>query len=79
MSHRHKIKHPRPKDVDAFLKDLKKKIKKRGTRFYRKHRTHAENTLNTLLKDNHIAGTSSEMFWRLKGIVVLIGKEVLYL
>jgi hypothetical protein len=68
-----------PSDVDAVQVALKKAVAKRGHKTYRKDRPRCDRFIKRLFKKYQIKGTSSEEFWRVTCVCMLIGPTKAYL
>lgn len=69
-------KYPSPAQVHKFLRALVRRNKKHGSKYYKKHRDVADRVIKRLLKKFQLKGTGTSKYWALKGICILIGKEL---
>ena len=73
--HYHHGNAPKLEEVNHFLKAVKKRAKKKGSKFYKKHRELASKRIKLLAGKYNISGTITSSYWKLKGLCILLGKE----
>jgi len=65
---------PKVRDVMKARDAVTRLVRKYGTRRYRRHRDKADRIVRKALKKYHIRHTSTEEYWRLAFICILIGQ-----
>jgi hypothetical protein len=65
---------PKVRDVMKAKEAITRLVRKFGTRRYRRHRDKADRIVHKALKKYHIRHTSTEEYWRLAFICILIGQ-----
>lgn len=69
------MKYPTSDNVHKFLAAVRRRVLKRGSRYYVKRRQKVDHLVKVLADRHSIKGTGTYKYWALKATCIFIGKE----